>query len=138
MELKVYIDGGAINNPGPAAMAFIVYLNERAIFNFSKRLGINTNNFAEYSALTSALEWVKNNKKRAGQISKIVCFSDSNLMVNQLNGFFKVKSPTLRDFIMKIRLLELEIGVPVVYKFIPREENRLADSLVKKTLTPVF
>lgn len=133
MELKIFTDGGSVNNPGPAAIAFLAYHDNHFVFSFSKNIGINTNNFAEYSALTKALEWVKNNKNKLNA-TKIVYFSDSNLMVNQINGLFKVKNAAIRDFILKIRVLEQEIKIPIVYKHIPREENRLADSLVKKKL----
>ena len=133
--VKIYTDGGSLNNPGPAAIAHIVYLNNKSFNSFSSKIGINTNNFAEYSALQHALEWVKNNiVKKHMQISKTICFSDSNLMVNQLNGLFKVKNSTIRAFVIKIRVLEQEIKIPIIYKYIPREENRLADSLVKKEL----
>lgn len=135
MQLKIYTDGGSINNPGPAASAYLIYLDSKLLYRFSAKIGINTNNFAEYSALKGALEWVKKHlKEKPIKITKIVCFSDSNLMVNQLNGLYKVKNSTIRLFIMEIRVLEQEIKIPILYKHIPREENRLADSLVKKEL----
>jgi hypothetical protein len=55
-------------------------------------------------------------------------------MVNQLNGLFKVKNSDIRDFVFKTRCLEQEIKIPIVYKYIPREKNTLADSLVKSVL----
>jgi ribonuclease HI len=155
MELVVYTDGGAINNPGPAAYAFILSIDNKIYFSSSRFIGNNTNNFAEYSGLVSALEWIKentelptlidgrcaavpvrflrNNKERV-QISKIVCRSDSELMVNQINGNYKVKNANIRDFIMKIRILEQEIQTPIIYTYIPREKNEQADALVKKEL----
>lgn len=132
MELQIYTDGGSINNPGPAAMAFVVYKAGKLVHKHSSSIGINTNNFAEYSALTKALEWVGENGQE--EVSKIVVFSDSNLMINQLNGLFKVKNATIREFVMKIRILEQDIKLPISYNYIPREKNRLADSLVKKEL----
>ena len=132
MELKIFTDGGSLNNPGQAAIAYIVSLNNKIIQKFSKRIGVNSNNFAEYSALYEALNWVKNNI--AGPILKITCFSDSSLLVNQLNGIYRVKNAAIRDFIMKIRVLEQEIQTPIIYTYIPREQNQLADSLVKKKL----
>ena len=132
MELKIFTDGGSLNNPGQAAIAYIVSLNNKIIQKFSNRIGVNSNNFAEYSALYEALNWVKNNI--AGPILKITCFSDSSLLVNQLNGIYRVKNAAIRDFIMKIRVLEQEIQTPIIYTYIPREQNQLADSLVKKKL----
>ncbi len=158
MDLTIFTDGGSLNNPGQAAISFVVYLNGEVAHTFSKRIGINSNNFAEYSALVAALEWVKNNTvekmsqnnvcariplrisgfNQIGEpILKITCYSDSNLMVNQVNGMFKVKNAAIREFIMKIRTLEQEIKIPILYKYIPREKNTLADSLVKKTLNRV-
>ncbi|OGK36834.1 hypothetical protein A3F60_04425 [Candidatus Roizmanbacteria bacterium RIFCSPHIGHO2_12_FULL_39_8] len=157
MELNIYTDGGSIHNPGPAAYAFVLYLDQKIIASFSKPLGNQTNNFAEYSGLVAALEWIKQNtqfvvsggqrcvtipvrllagKKERSQISKIICHSDSELMVNQLNGKYKVKNTAIRNFIFTIRILEQEIQTPILYTYIPREENQLADSLVKKELTP--
>lgn len=136
MDLKIYTDGGSINNPGPAAIAFVIFQNNHLLHQHSSRIGANTNNFAEYSALVGALEWVKKNQ-REGTLNTTV-FSDSNLMINQLNGLYKVKNASIREFILKIRILEQEIKMPIFYRYIPREKNRLADSLVKKALsTPV-
>src|SRR3990167_8551657 len=108
MELKIFTDGGSINNPGPAAIAFVVYLNNKIVYSFSSKIGINTNNFAEYAALEKSLEWIRDNP--GFRLDKISVFSDSNLMVNQLNGLFKVKSTHIREFIIKIRVLEREIN----------------------------
>lgn len=132
MELKIFTDGGSINNPGPAAIAFVIYFNNKIVQSYSAKIGTNTNNFAEYSALLMSLKWVKENS--ADKIDKISVFSDSSLMVNQLNGLFKVKNADIREFIIKIRVLEREINTPIVYNHIPREKNSLADSLVKKAL----
>ena len=132
MTLKIYTDGGSINNPGPAAYAFVVYSDNKLLFKFSEKIGSATNNFAEYTALVKALEWVRTNKDN--EITSVVFCSDSRLMVNQVNGLFKVKNPDIRSFIIRVRILEQEIRVPVLYKNIPREQNRLADSLVKEVL----
>ncbi len=158
MDLQIYTDGGSLNNPGQAAVAYVIYFGDRIAHKFSARIGINSNNFAEYSALVAALEWVKNNTKlknmsdnvcarvpvrlpnggdKTHLILKIICHSDSSLMVNQVNGLFKIKNAAIRDFVIKIRTLEQEIKIPILYKYIPREENTLADSLVKKVLIPV-
>jgi len=132
VEIKIYTDGGSINNPGPAAIAYLIYLNDKMLHSFSAKIGINTNNFAEYTALVRALEWIRQNNKES--VSKITFFSDSNLMVNQLNGFYRVKNASIREFILKVRALEQEIKTAIVYKYIPREKNSAADLLVKKEL----
>ena len=132
MELKVYTDGGALINPGPAASAFVVYKNNKILHQASFGIGNNTNNFAEYTAVVRAFEWLIKNKSSG--FTKINFFSDSSLMVNQLNGLFKIKNAAIREFVLKIRSLEQELNIPATYKYIPREENTLADSLVKKVL----
>lgn len=132
MQLDVYTDGGAINNPGPAASAFVIFLGKKIIGREKKPIGNTTNNIAEYTAVIMALEKLPHliNEK----IKKIVFYSDSKLMVNQLNGLYKVKDGQIREQVMKIRILEGKINRPIIYKNIPREENQIADNLVKEAL----
>jgi ribonuclease HI len=135
MELKIFTDGGAIGNPGPAACAYVIFQNKKPITKQSKHLGHGTNNFAEYQAVILALERVLDLfKKGIINSSKVNFFSDSLLLVSQLNGLYKVKNSAIRDNIMRIRVLEQDLNIPVSYTHIPREENKLADSLVKKEL----
>lgn len=135
MILQIYTDGGSLNNPGQAAYSYVIYKDFVKIFSHSERIGIATNNIAEYTALIKALEKVKdliNSHKY--QITKINVFSDSSLMVNQIKGLFKVKDAKIRECVFKIRFLEGEINLPIIYIHILREKNMLADSLVKKVL----
>jgi ribonuclease HI len=131
MTLKIYTDGGAKGNPGPAAIGMVFYLDGKETFRHREDIGVTTNNVAEYTAIIRALEKLKSlitNYKL--QITKIEFYSDSSLLINQVNGLFKVKNAKIREFIMKIRILEQEIGLPISYHLIPREENRVADRLV--------
>ena len=134
MVLKVFTDGGSKGNPGLSSIGGVGYLDGKQIFEFKKSIGIATNNDAEYKALIEALINIKNPsfaKATVGkQISKIEFFSDSRLMVNQVNGLFKVKNGKIKEYILKIRSLEMEINLPVSYSYIPREENTVADNLV--------
>jgi len=134
MELNIYTDGGALNNPGPAASAFVVFFGKKIIFKKKAAIGENTNNIAEYMAVVMALEKLPG-LVNGHQAEKIVFYSDSRLMVNQLNGLFKVKDARIREQIMKIRILENKINLPIIYKNIPREQNQIADGLVKEVLT---
>lgn len=136
MELVVYTDGGALNNPGPAASAFAIFRGGKMIASEAKSIGTNTNNVAEYTALIIALEHVKKlmSEPSFQPTSRVAVFSDSQLMVNQLNGLYKVKNSRMHELVLKVRVLENKIGVPIVYKNVPREENSFTDSLVKKTL----
>lgn len=135
MTLQVYTDGGSLNNPGQAAYAYVIYKDSEQIFSHSERIGIASNNIAEYTGLIKALEKAKeliiNNQLG---VRDIKVFSDSSLMVNQLNGLFKVKNSKIRELVFKIRTLEGELNLPIIYIHIVREKNMLADSLVKKTL----
>lgn len=129
----IYTDGGSRGNPGPAAIGVYIADNSgKEIVKFGKTIGETTNNVAEYRAVIEALQWVKSSY----QLSVTSCqvFLDSQLVVNQLNGVFKIKEQHLRDLIYKIKDLEKEIGVEISYQYIPREQNKIADSLVNQAL----
>lgn len=135
MIIKIYTDGGSLNNPGQAACAYVIYKDSVQIFSHCERIGVATNNIAEYAGVVKALEKAK--ELINGQpltVGGIRIFSDSSLMVNQLNGLFKVKNAKIRELVFKIRILEEEINLPIIYIHIYREKNQLADSLVKKAL----
>ena len=130
-NIKIYCDGGARGNPGPAAYSFIVVENEKVVYKKSRFLGRRTNNFAEYSGVLAALEWLI--KKSAG-LDNVPIFLDSPLAVKQLNGEYKVKSSNLKPLITKIKLLENNMDTKISFHFLPRDKNKLADFLVNKTL----
>ncbi len=136
MLIKIYTDGGSLGNPGPSAIAFVAYQDNKIIFQYSQAIGKTTNNFAEYTALVKALEWLKNylHTNSFSPPSRVKFYSDSNLLINQVNGYFKVKNANIGNFILKIRSLENQINTPLVYHYIPRWKNLIADSLVKKAL----
>lgn len=136
MDIKIYTDGGSLGNPGPSASAYVIYLDDKIIFKEGKRIGYATNNRAEYMALIFALEKVRSliAEGKLEDVEVINVISDSNLLVQQVNGIFKVKNADIRENIMKIRILEQEVGIPIVYAHTLREGNSLADSLVKEVL----
>lgn len=135
MILQIYTDGGSLNNPGQAAFAYVIFDGKKQLFSHGESIGIASNNVAEYTGLIRALEKTKTLlTPNSYHITKIVVYSDSSLMVNQLNGLFKVKNAKLRDFVFKVRTLEGEINLPIIYIHIYREKNILADNLVKKAL----
>lgn len=127
MILKVFTDGGSKGNPGPSSIGGVGYVNGKKIFDFKKSIGIATNNDAEYQALIEALSKVTSYKL---QVSRIELYSDSRLMVNQVNGIFKVKNGRIREYVLKIRVLEQEINLPISYSYVQREQNVEADLLV--------
>lgn len=134
MTLKIFTDGGAKGNPGPGAIGMVFYFNNKEIFCYREDIGITTNNIAEYTAIIKALEKTKSLITNYQLITKIVFYSDSKLLVNQVNGLFKVKNAKIREFIFKIRTLEQEIKLPISYHLIPREENQVADRLVRRLM----
>lgn len=139
MILKIFTDGGSKGNPGPSSIGGVGYLNGKKIFEFKKSIGVATNNDAEYQALINAFEEIRNSKSKIlnnsqnlnfKNIKQIQFFSDSRLMVNQVKGLFKVKNGRIREYILKIRGLEQEVGLPITYQYVPREQNVEADLLV--------
>lgn len=134
MILEVYTDGGARGNPGPAAIGGLAFLENKKIFEFSKQIGPSTNNIAEYTALLEAIRRVKdylqNSEKK---INKIIFYSDSNLMVSQLNGLYKIKNANLALILQSIKDVQNRLRQDVSYEHIPREKNKEADRLVNES-----
>lgn len=131
--LKIYADGGARGNPGPSAAGFVVIKKEKIVHEQSKYLGKGTNNEAEYAAVLIALEWLEENKKKLGG-KKISFYLDSELVVRQLTGIYKVRSSNLKPLVKQVKVFEEKIGKEIKYFSIGREKNKLADSLVNKQL----
>lgn len=133
MNLNIYTDGGSLNNPGEAAIAFTIYLDKELVSKYSKRIGIASNNIAEYTALYEALKEVKKFIYKH-PIKQIVVYSDSQLMVNQINSLYKVRNIPLHELLMKIRLMERDIDIPIRYTHVMREKNTITDAMVKREL----
>lgn len=128
-KLFLYTDGGSRNNPGPAATGFVLRSEEGEILKKGGRfLGVATNNEAEYQALLGGLEIAKEFSP-----DHLDCFLDSSLVVNQLNGVFKIKEAHLRELVFEVKTIEQEFK-SVQYQHIPREENNEADAIVNKIL----
>ncbi len=130
MILKIFTDGGAKGNPGPAAIGIVAYLDELEIFTYREDIGHGTNNEAEYIALIRALEKIVAGNVTSNDYERIECRSDSLLLVSQVNGVWKIKENRIREFVMQIRTLAGIIHKPISYIHIPREQNKIADALV--------
>ncbi len=135
-KIIIHTDGGARGNPGPAALGVVIKTEQgELIASISRTIGETTNNVAEYQAVVAALEWLKSNSaSQSVSYSVIQFFLDSKLVVNQLNGYFKVKDGNLRNLLLQIRVLEAEVGGKIYYSLIPREKNTEADFFVNKAL----
>lgn len=135
LNYSIYTDGGARGNPGRAAVGvYIIDENGKEIFKKGKVIGEATNNTAEYTAIITALQWVSDNLKE--DEFRLSFFLDSLLVVNQINGIYKIKEKRLRELIVEVRILEQTIGKPIFYSYIPREKNIIADKLVNTSLDP--
>lgn len=129
--LKIYCDGGARGNPGPAASAFVIFgTNGKVLAKSGRFIGHATNNVAEYKAVIFALEWLLQNTKNQGALF----FLDSQLVVNQLTGRFRVKDKKLIELSRIIKNLEKNFSGRIVYKNISRRQNKITDFLVNQTL----
>lgn len=122
-KLRIHTDGSSKGNPGPMTVGVAVYEGGKLIKKISKKVGIGTNNKAEYLAVINALDTAK----QMGA-EEIEFFSDSQLLVNQLNGKYAVHSSNIRDLFKKVNELKQNFK-KVTFKWVPREENVLADEL---------
>jgi ribonuclease HI len=128
MKLELYCDGASRGNPGAGAYGYVILEHGQVIAERAEILGTVTNNVAEYQGL---LEGVKECVSLGAK--ELVVKSDSELMVRQLNGVYKVKSPHLIPLFETARGLLKQIPqVKVLH--VRREENKLADALANKAL----
>jgi ribonuclease HI len=134
--LKVYSDGGARGNPGPAAAAYVIYNSHAEILaQGGKYLGQKTNNEAEYAGILAALSALQSLISHSSEklVSVVFC-SDSELIVNQLSGRYKLKAPGLKTLAQKVHQEILALKFSAEFISIPREQNCLADALVNRVL----
>ncbi len=131
LKLKIYTDGGARGNPGPAAIGIVVCDEYgEIIFTHQDTIGIATNNTAEYCALIAGLELAKRFKA-----AHVECYTDSELMKNQLCGNFKIKAEHIKTLYERAKQIA-ENFKSVTYHHQPRETPliREADKLVNSAL----
>lgn len=124
-------DGGARGNPGRGAIGVIVRKDGEILTRFSKKIGdYVTNNIAEYEGLIKALELASNYTKR-----EVTCVLDSELVVKQLLGEYRVKNPKLLELFLKVQKLQ-ENFEKIIYKHVPRDDKfqQIADGLLNAEL----
>ncbi len=133
--LTIHTDGGARGNPGSAAIGFVVESEGKIIFRHGECIGVATNNIAEYTAVVSALQWlIKNQVTKSHTPPSIHFYLDSSLVVNQINGKFKVKQASLKSILATIINLLNQLNLPTTFTYVPRAQNTLADALVNQAL----
>jgi len=138
-KVFIYTDGGSRGNPGPSALG--VHVEDefgKTLAGIGKRLGITTNNIAEYSAILEAYNWLLDNMLSLGPDAEIYFFMDSQLAYSQLIGLYKIKNLKLKEILVQIKAKEKELGLKVNYAHVPRENNKKADRLVNLALDNVI
>lgn len=129
MKIYLYTDGASRGNPGPAGAGVIIYDESgNKIEQHYEYLGNVTNNTAEYLALIIGLKLARKYVPCSLEI-----FSDSELLIKQLYGEYRVKNENLKKLFNEVQILIKEFS-SVVYTCIPREKNKLADSLANKAI----
>jgi ribonuclease HI len=124
MLLRAYIDGGARGNPGPAGFGVRIEDAEGTLLHeLHGSLGIATNNVAEYNGLLAALQWAVDHGHRRVEI-----VADSELLVKQMCGEYRVKHPGLQPLVARARLLTARLD-HVTFRHVRREHNKEADRL---------
>lgn len=135
----MYTDGGARGNPGPAGIGVVIQDEKGKIRKEIKAyIGEQTNNFAEYEALIRGLQELKKiygEKLRDGQIEVRM---DSELVVRQLSGVYKVKEPTLKEKFAEVAKIRLEDAPHMIFTHVYREKNKRADELVNEAIDTYF
>ncbi len=125
MNLVAYIDGASRGNPGESGIGVIIKdENQNIIEKFFGYIGKATNNIAEYTALITCLKRVKKLN-----LSSLTVYSDSELLVRQIQGKYKVRSENLKELYRKVNKLLNEAGYKFTIEHIEREANKEADQL---------
>ena len=129
MEAQLFTDGAARGNPGISGCACILFNLQSHVLDLQgKYLGIGTNNQAEYQGILMGLKLALKNG-----VTRLVCYLDSELVVNQLSGLYKVKNSNIANLKAQIQVYSQKFA-KISYQHIPREKNYLADKLVNLLL----
>ncbi|HXF98031.1 MAG TPA: ribonuclease HI family protein [Gaiellaceae bacterium] len=129
MRATLYTDGGARGNPGPAAAAYVLEAEDGTVLDArAEAIGVATNNVAEYRALLAGLR-----RALEAGVRELEVVSDSELLVKQMRGEYRVKNRALQELSREAARLARAIG-RVSYRAVRREQNELADRLVNEAL----
>ena len=125
MDATLYTDGGSRGNPGPAAFAYVLSADDGTVLDArGEAIGVATNNVAEYRALVAGLE-----SARSHAVDRLEVRADSELMVKQMRGEYRVKNKDLQELFLLASRAARAVGA-VTYTHVRREHNELADRLV--------
>ncbi len=131
----IYTDGASRGNPGPSSIGVAICdKKEKTLKNYAEQIENTTNNIAEYRAVIFALKKIKAlyGKKRIKD-SQIEIRCDSQLLISQLNGKYKILEPKIQKLFIDIWNLKIDLG-EVIFSLVPREKNQIADKLANEVL----
>jgi ribonuclease HI len=129
VKARLFTDGGSRGNPGPAAFAYVLEAEDGTVLAaHGERIGVATNNVAEYSGLVAGLR-----KAVELQVLEVEVVSDSELLVKQMRGEYRVKNEALRTLSLEAARAARQLG-KIEYRHVPRAQNELADRLVNEAL----
>lgn len=135
VKIIVHTDGGARGNPGPAGIGVVIAdETHQKLAEVSEYIGETTNNFAEYEALIRGLEKAKELFGAKLRATDVEVRMDSELIVRQLGGAYKVKDPGLKEQFAKVARMRLEDFPSITFTHVRREKNAHADDLVNKAI----
>jgi ribonuclease HI len=132
MSVIIYTDGGARGNPGPSGAGAVVYKGKKKVADVSEYLGHRTNNWAEYEALILALEAAR--EALGKSVPGVEVRMDSELIVRQMQGVYKVKNPDLKVKHMRVREIIMESFPGIIFSHVRRELNKEADALANDAM----
>lgn len=134
-KVLIYTDGGSRGNPGPAAFGVVVCDGTgKVLKEYGETIGVRTNNEAEYEAVIFALKKVKALYGKAVlKNHEVEVRSDSELLVKQMNGEYKIMEPKIQELFLKVWNLKVEFS-RLKFVAVPREKNEEADKLVNRAL----
>jgi ribonuclease HI len=129
VKARLFTDGGARGNPGPAAYGFVLETEDGTVLAAEgEAIGVATNNIAEYSGLVAGLK-----KALELHVPDVEVVSDSELLVKQMRGEYRVKNEALRALFVEASALARDLA-SVEYRHVKRAHNELADRLVNEAL----
>jgi len=133
MSYRIFSDGACRGNPGPSGIGAVIYdRHGKVVHEISGYIGETTNNVAEYEALLAALDYCVKKKLHPVEI-----LADSQLMIRQLTGEYKVKHPNMKPLYQRV-LGHLSQLTCLGFKHVPREENKEADKLANEGIDNHF
>jgi len=138
-KITIHTDGGARSNPGPAGIGVVIQ-NEsgEVIGEISKFIGNQTNNFAEYEALIQGMLRVQEMFQGYTDDLQLGVFMDSELVIKQCQGLYKVKEPTLKEKWERVQAIRAEFFPHITFTHVRREHNAHADKLVNAAVDAVL